>query len=170
VYVLDKGFNKQLFEQDIDLVETGAPTVLTKGDFLAGFRRDLLVTLTQLTNETFASNSYILDARSADRYHARAKETRPGLVSGHIPHAFNVPYGTVLKDKSILPPEELKQLLSGKGVDVDSKKPFMTTCGSGISAAILALALDSIDIKAALYDGSWSEYGQESLHNKVSTE
>jgi len=89
---------------------------------------------------------------------AKAPEPRPGVRSGRIPGSYNVPSNSIVKDGLLLPPDELRQAFAAGGLDLD--KPIITSCGSGVSAAILWLALDAIGREpAALYDGSWSEWG-----------
>jgi thiosulfate/3-mercaptopyruvate sulfurtransferase len=103
----------------------------------------------------------IVDARSAERFAGRAAEPRPGLRSGHIPGAHNLPYGRLLKpDGTLKSPAEIEALFSRAGVDLS--KPVVTSCGSGITASVLALALAEIGHRrTAVYDGSWSEWGAD---------
>jgi thiosulfate/3-mercaptopyruvate sulfurtransferase len=101
----------------------------------------------------------ILDARSNSRFTAEEKEPRPGLRSGHMPGAVNVHYRSVLNaDGTMKSDEELKKLFAEKGVDL--RAPIITSCGSGVTAAILSLALARLGAaKTSLYDGSWAEWG-----------
>jgi thiosulfate/3-mercaptopyruvate sulfurtransferase len=103
----------------------------------------------------------IVDARSADRFAGRVPEPRAGLRSGHIPGAHNLPYGRLLKeDGTLKSPAELEALFHEAGVDLS--KPVVTSCGSGITASVLALALAVIGHRrTAVYDGSWSEWGAD---------
>jgi len=109
--------------------------------------------------EALAShNTQIVDARSVERFRGEAPEPRPGVRSGRMPGSYNVPSAWVVKDGRLLSPDQLRQAFAAAGVDLD--KPIITSCGSGVSAAILWLALDAIGrAPAALYDGSWSEWG-----------
>jgi thiosulfate/3-mercaptopyruvate sulfurtransferase len=103
-------------------------------------------------------SAQIVDARSADRFAGKAPEPRAELRSGHMPGAFNVPFGRVLKNGSLASAAEIEAAFTAAGVDLD--KPIITSCGSGVTAAILTLALESIGkTPQGLYDGSWSEWG-----------
>lgn len=103
----------------------------------------------------------IVDARGAARFEAREEEPRPDMKSGHMPGALNIPYNTLLADDgTFLPPDELRKKFAEAGVDVDH--PVITTCGSGVTAAVLILGLTRIGkVDARLYDGSWSEWGAQ---------
>jgi thiosulfate/3-mercaptopyruvate sulfurtransferase len=100
----------------------------------------------------------ILDARAAARFSGTAAEPRPGLRSGHIPGSLNLPWGEVVAAGEIKPKDEAKILLARAGVDFT--RPVITTCGSGVTAAILLLALATVGKRdVVLYDGSWAEWG-----------
>jgi thiosulfate/3-mercaptopyruvate sulfurtransferase len=101
----------------------------------------------------------VLDARSGPRFRGEEVEPRPGVKPGHIPGSINVTYSEVVAaDGTMKKPDELRRIFESRGVDL--KKPIVTSCGSGVTAAILTLALDIAGSTSnALYDGSWSEWG-----------
>lgn len=100
----------------------------------------------------------VVDARGAERFHGWAPEPRPGLRSGHMPGAFNLPFGAVLDGGGLKEKSSLEAALSSAGVDPD--KPVIATCGSGLTACIISLALAATGRPpATVYDGSWSEWG-----------
>ncbi len=109
----------------------------------------------------------VLDARSAARFDGAAPEPRAGLRSGHMPGATSLPFGELIRDGALKPADELKTILDAKGVE--DGKPVVTTCGSGVTAAIISLALAEVGRPSQLYDGSWSEWGQDGLDTSVVT-
>jgi thiosulfate/3-mercaptopyruvate sulfurtransferase len=101
----------------------------------------------------------ILDARSAPRFRGEVDEPRPGLRAGHIPGSLNLPFGELLNpDGTMKSPDGLRAAMQAAGVDL--ARPVITSCGSGVTAAILSLALEILGHRNhALYDGSWTEWG-----------
>ena len=106
-------------------------------------------------------NTQLVDARSAARFEGREAEPRPGVRSGHIPGSRNVPSASLINaDGTLKLREELLAIFTAAGID--PKAPVVTTCGSGVTASILSLALAVIgQTNAAVYDGSWAEWGAE---------
>ena len=100
----------------------------------------------------------VVDARPADRFRGEAAEPRPGLRSGHMPGSRNLPASDLVADGKLKSPEAVAALFAAAGID--PKEPVITSCGSGVTAAILALGLETIGARdVALYDGSWAEWG-----------
>lgn len=133
------------------------------GDFTAGAPDPALVrSLQQVRDAIGDGGEQILDARSASRFRGEAPEPRPGLRPGHMPGALNLPYAQVLDPDTgtLLPPEHLQQRFIEAGLDI--RRPVITTCGSGISACLLSLAIArATGTDAPVYDGSWAEWGRE---------
>ena len=107
-----------------------------------------------------AEHAQILDARSNARFSGRAPEPRAGIPSGHMPGATSTPFTELVEDGRLKSPEELRSFFAEKKVDL--QQPITTTCGSGVTAAVVTLALEiagATDL--TLYDGSWAEYAQQ---------
>jgi thiosulfate/3-mercaptopyruvate sulfurtransferase len=115
--------------------------------------------VTQVAAAAKLGDYEILDARSAPRFRGEAPEPRAGLRAGHIPGSKNVPYTDLLKaDMTMKDSNALRAVFAAAGVDMT--KPVITSCGSGVTAAIINLALERIGkTDHALYDGSWTEWG-----------
>ncbi len=100
----------------------------------------------------------IVDARPAARFAGEVPEPRPGLRSGHIPNSLNLPFNLLVRDGELLGDAELREVIERAGIDLD--RPVITSCGSGVTAAVVTLALERLGAEnIALYDGSWAEYG-----------
>jgi thiosulfate/3-mercaptopyruvate sulfurtransferase len=108
-----------------------------------------------------AQHGQILDARSAERFSGAAPEPRPGIRSGHMPGAVSVPFTELVEAGRLKSAERLRELFTAKGVKIE--QPITTTCGSGVTAAVIALGLEIAGAQqVSLYDGSWAEYAQHS--------
>ena len=156
VAVLDGGFPKWQAEgrpvEDMPPVLRDRHLTVTRQ---AGLVRDV----TQVAAAAKLGQAQILDARPASRFRGEAPEPRPGLRAGHIPGARNLPHSALLTDTGTMKPvPDLRAAFADAGIDLD--QPVITTCGSGVTAAVLALALERIGHRDwSLYDGSWAEWG-----------
>jgi thiosulfate/3-mercaptopyruvate sulfurtransferase len=138
-------------------IEAG-PAPQRSGDFAAVFNRALVAGLDDVRASLAAGSDLVLDARAADRFFGRAPEPRPGLACGHMPGALNLPSSDLVERGRLKEPQGLKEALSALGVD--GKRPVITSCGSGVSAAIITLAMARVGLPLGrLYDGSWTEWG-----------
>ena len=158
VRVLDGGLAKWRAE---GRPVTDEPTRARERDFTVRQNNLIYRELDQVRANLTTRREQVLDARSAARFHAREPEPRAGLRGGHIPGARNLWYGElVAEDGTLKPRDELRALL--RAAEVDLAQPVITTCGSGVSAALINLALYELGIHhAALYDGSWAEWGAQ---------
>ncbi len=155
VVVLDGGF--PAWERAGLAVESGPPTPRAERHFTAQVRHDLVRTLADVRRAVTDKNAAILDARPAARFSGEAPEPRPGLRGGHMPGALNIPANALLNaDGMFKSIEELRPMFS----HVMNERRIICTCGSGITAAIVALALARLGRwDAPIYDGSWAEWG-----------
>jgi thiosulfate/3-mercaptopyruvate sulfurtransferase len=139
-------------------IESG-PVHHAPASFHAKLNKDVVKDLAQV-KEKIASQQQILDARSAARFTGTAPEPRPGLSSGHMPGATSIPFTELVEEGKLKPADKLRELFLAKNVDL--QQPITTTCGSGVTAAVIALSLEIVGAKnVSLYDGSWAEYAQQ---------
>lgn len=156
VAVLDGGLPKWRAEgREIE----DLPPVIKDRHMTVSRQNQLVKDVTQVAHASKLNLAEIIDARAPARFAGEVAEPRAGLRSGHIPGARNVPYGTLLNaDGTMKAPDDLRAVFQAAGVDLS--RPAITSCGSGITASVLALALERIGHRNwALYDGSWSEWG-----------
>lgn len=154
VYVLDEGL--QGWTARGNTLATG-PAQPVAATFHAQFKPEAVVNMQQV-EQAMNDKLQILDARAAPRFHAQAPEPRPGLHRGHIPGSINIPYGDLLENGRFKSLDALKKTFADKGVDIDA--PTIVSCGSGVTAAVLAFGLQSLGAsQVKLYDGAWSEWG-----------
>lgn len=160
VAVLNGGFPK--WQAEGRATEDMAPVIKDR-HLTARFQNHLVRDVTQVSQASKLGHTQIVDARAAARFKGEAPEPREGMRPGHIPGARNVPYDTLLSaDKTMKSPDDTRAVFEAAGVDFS--KPVITSCGSGITAAILALALERMGHDQwSLYDGSWAEWGMSPM-------
>jgi thiosulfate/3-mercaptopyruvate sulfurtransferase len=153
---MDGGMPKWLAEglaltADVPTLAPKAKTARRQGALVRS-RQDMLANIDSKAEQ-------LVDARSAGRFNASEPEPRAGMRGGHIPGSMNVPFPAVLNaDRTFKSPEDVRAAFIAAGVD--PSLPIATTCGSGVTASTLALALFNAGIEdVAVYDGSWSEWG-----------
>ncbi len=153
VYLLDGGLRAW--------IEAGLPTQSgsvhrNPAVFRARLDQNAVKDFSQM-KQIIAAHGQILDARSAGRFAGTLSEPRPGISSGHMPGATSIPFTELVDEGRVKPVEELRRIFAAKGVDL--QQPITITCGSGVTAAVLALGLEVLGAKhVSLYDGSWAEY------------
>ena len=131
--------------------------------FKATFDAKRVRSMQEMIDNVASKAEQVIDARAAERFEGRAAEPRPGIRSGHIPGSRNVPYNNLFDAATgaMKPLDDLRKAFTNAGVKLDA--PIVTSCGSGVSAGVMTLALNRLGVeRSALYDGSWSEWGQAS--------
>ncbi len=157
VKVLDGGLKK--WRAEGRAVESGKASP-KPGQFTAALDRSFVRSKQQLVDNLATRAEQLIDARASGRFDGSVAEPRPGLRAGHIPGSRNLPYNVLFDAATgaMKPLDDLRRAFSDAGLDL--AKPVVTTCGSGVSAAVLTLALYRLGVRnSALYDGSWSEWG-----------
>ncbi|MDE1995332.1 MAG: 3-mercaptopyruvate sulfurtransferase, partial [Rhizobiaceae bacterium] len=155
VFVLDGGLDG--WKAEGRPLETTVPSY-EPTTFKPNFDASRVVSFEEMRGIVDSGSLQIADARSAGRFTAADPEPREGMRSGHMPGAKSLPSGTFSANGKFKSLPELREAIEGAGIDLE--KPVVTTCGSGITAAIITLALESLGHGAnRLYDGSWSEWG-----------
>ena len=156
VRVLDGGMPK--WKAEGRPLETGPAKARAPKTFTAKFNRNMVASIDDVQKVLLDKTAQVVDARAADRFRGEAPEPRAGLRGGHMPGSFNVPFGEVLQNGRLKSHEEIAAAFNSAGVDLDN--PVVTSCGSGVTAAILTFAVEALGKGAGrVYDGSWSEWG-----------
>ena len=157
---------------DVRLLEGGLPQWIKEGRplesgparprppraFTPKLDESFVASLDEVREALDTGAAQVVDARPADRFLGHAPEPRPGLRSGHMPGALNLPFVDIVEHGRLKAPDDLKAVFAAHNVDLG--KPIITSCGSGVTAAILALAVEEAGGRVdGLYDGSWAEWG-----------
>ncbi|WP_455425396.1 3-mercaptopyruvate sulfurtransferase [Dryocola sp. LX212] len=134
---------------------------LPEGEFEVNFDPLTIKRLTDVLLVSHEGTAQLVDARPAARFNAQMDEPRPGLKRGHIPGALNVPWVDLVENGQLKTTDELSEIFERQGVSFE--KPIIASCGSGVTAAVVVLALTTLGVNGvSLYDGSWSEWGARS--------
>ncbi|MBZ7660023.1 3-mercaptopyruvate sulfurtransferase [Klebsiella grimontii] len=138
-------------------LEQGLPE-LPEGEFDVNFDPQVIKRLTDVLLVSHEGSAQIVDARPAGRFNGLVAKPRPGLRSGHIPGALNVPWNELVINGELKTTDELNEIFARQGIDFE--RPIIASCGSGVTAAVVVLALTTLGVNGvSLYDGSWSEWG-----------
>jgi thiosulfate/3-mercaptopyruvate sulfurtransferase len=157
--------------EEVRILEGGLPKWIKEGRrletgdahpkpraFTPRLNESFVATLDEVREALASGSAQVVDARPAERFRGAVPEPRPGVKSGRMPGSLNLPFVDIIEHGALKAPDALKAAFAGHKVDLG--KPIITTCGSGVTAAILALAVEEAGGKVeGLYDGSWAEWG-----------
>jgi thiosulfate/3-mercaptopyruvate sulfurtransferase len=155
--VLDGGLPK--WQREGHPLEAGKSKPVSAHGVSAKLDGSRVKSLKEVASALKSGSAQVADARSPSRFRGEEPEPRPGVQPGHMPGAVNVHYATLLNaDGTLKKPKDLRHAFDAAGLDL--KRPIITSCGSGVTASVLMLALNELGVKdASLYDGSWAEWG-----------
>ncbi|HEV7252446.1 MAG TPA: 3-mercaptopyruvate sulfurtransferase [Mesorhizobium sp.] len=156
VFLLDGGFDRWKAE---GRPVTAEPTKIAPNLFKVNFDASRVVGFDEMRRIVEEGGAQVVDVRARGRFEGSEPEPRAGMRSGHMPNAINLPFAQLAENGSLLPPNGLRNVLEEAGVDLS--RPVVSSCGSGVTAAVLNLALEVLGHEDhRLYDGSWSEWGR----------
>ena len=160
IHILNGGLKKWIFENK---PITKVMTQIIESNYVANEKANLVVSLDQIKKNILSKNFNVIDARSLERFEGKISEPRKGLRSGHIQNSFCLPFNLCINQKTgeFKNLEELKELFN-QHENIEKRLDPVFTCGSGVTAAVLAYAYKMVnnDYIPKIYDGSWSEYGK----------
>lgn len=156
VVILEGGFPQ--WEAEGLPVEQGPPRARARRSFTARLDHGAVSDADDVARAIGAGSAQVVDARPADRFRGEAPEPRPGVRAGHIPGSLNLPFPAIVSEGKLASPGAIQAAFADAGIDLD--RPVITSCGSGVSAAILSTAMETIGKPArSIYDGSWADWG-----------
>lgn len=155
VHILEGGLPRWVSE---NRPVTSVATATTPARFAATLDAATVADLARVLGTLKSGDAQVVDARPAARFDGQAPEPRPGVRSGHMPGSLNLPFSAVVDNGALKSPEAIRAAMAQAGID--PAKPVVCSCGSGVSAVVIAMAMAQagVDIRA-IYDGSWAEYG-----------
>ncbi|NJL50331.1 MAG: 3-mercaptopyruvate sulfurtransferase [Blastochloris sp.] len=154
VFILDGGLPK--WQAEGRPLEAG-PVNRAPATFSARLDHSAIASAEDVLAALNSGSAQVVDARGPARFYGEVPEPRPDLRAGHMPGAKNLPFDILVKGGQLVDEDTIRSTFAKTGIDVD--RPIITSCGSGVTAAVLTLALDSIGKTCRLYDGSWAEWG-----------